>query len=75
MSVKQTSQYEASGGPVALMFLAVFTGLVFLMGYAGACQQEAKQAECEQKGGEFVWRSHSEPLCLPKGQVIPLTVR
>lgn len=73
MSAKQ--RYDASGGHVALAFVAVFTGLVFLMGYAGACQQEAMRVECEAKGGDFVWRPHGESLCVPKGQVITLTIR
>lgn len=73
MSAKQ--RYEASGGHVALGFVLVFTSLVALMGYAGACQQEAMRAECDAKGGDFVWRAHSESLCVPKGQVITLSIK
>lgn len=72
MSALQT--YEQSGGWVALTFLTIFAALIGLMGYAGHCQKVELRAECERKGGEFVWRPRAENLCVPKGQVIPLSM-
>ena len=67
-------KYEESGGWVAVTFFTFFVAMIVLMGYAGHQQKVAMRAECESKGGEFVWRPHSESLCIPKGQVIPLSM-
>lgn len=66
-------KYEESGGWVALTFITVFIVLVGLMGYAGHAQKEAARAECDLKGGDFLARGH-EILCVPKGQVITLSM-
>lgn len=73
--MRARQRYEASGGYVALAFILTFFSLVALMAYAGVRQEAAERSECETKGGEYVWRPHSESLCLPKGQVIPLSIR
>lgn len=68
-------KYEESGGWVAITFLTIFVALIILMGYAGYTQREQARAECETLGGDFIAKPHGENLCVPKGQVITLSIR
>lgn len=75
MASAALQKYEESGGWVAVTFLVIFTAMIGLMGYAGHLQREAMRGECDALGGDFVVRPHGESVCVPKGQVITLSMQ
>lgn len=52
-----------------------FVVLVFLIGFAAynnSKEMETFQAACIAKGGDAIFRYREDPLCLPKGAIIPI---